>query len=291
MASTPPSSPVADAAAANSDFDREIEERFLRYAASTPRATRPRPTSPSTEKQFDLLRLLVDELTSHRRRRRDADRLRCGPRDDSRRPSRPARRPSPCSPTSTPRRSSTPPASSRSSTATTTAATSLLPDAPDLVLSPEPSPYLAARVGDDIVTASGTTLLGADDKAGVAIIMTAARHLLAAPGASPHGPIRIAFTPDEEIGRGVHADLPQDLDADVRLHARRRRARRDRLRDLLGRQGGGADRGRLDPPGPGQGQAGQRPAPRREDRRHPAAGHAARRRPPTAARASSTSTR
>jgi tripeptide aminopeptidase len=46
------------------------------------------------------------------------------------------------------------------------------------VLSPQASPYLAQKVGDDIVTASGTTLLGADDKAGIAIIMVAARHLL-----------------------------------------------------------------------------------------------------------------
>lgn len=90
----------------------------------------------------------------------------------------------------------------------------VLPDAPDLVLSPARLPYLARRAGDDIVTASGTTLLGADDKAGVAIVMTAARHLLAHPGI-PHGTVRIGFTCDEEIGRGVHADLPRDLKADV----------------------------------------------------------------------------
>lgn len=87
------------------------------------------------------------------------------------------------------------------------------PDNPALVLSPEASPYLAGKVGHDLVTASGTTLLGADDKAGVAIIMTAARHLLANP-ATPHGTIRLAFTPDEEIGRGVDARLPADLGAD-----------------------------------------------------------------------------
>ena len=86
------------------------------------------------------------------------------------------------------------------------------PDAPGLVLSPEVSPYLADKIGDDIVTASGATLLGADDKAGVAIIMTAAQHLLANPEL-PHGPIRIAFTPDEEIGRGVDPRLPKDLGA------------------------------------------------------------------------------
>ncbi|WP_127903139.1 peptidase T [Solirhodobacter olei] len=87
------------------------------------------------------------------------------------------------------------------------------PDDPALVLSPTEFPYLAEKVGHDIVTASGTTLLGADDKAGVAIIMTAARHMLEHPEI-PHGPVRIAFTPDEEIGRGVTSQLPKDLGAD-----------------------------------------------------------------------------
>ncbi|WP_238368694.1 peptidase T [Mesobacterium pallidum] len=87
------------------------------------------------------------------------------------------------------------------------------PDAPDLVLSPEAFPKLATKQGHDIITASGTTLLGADDKAGVAILMTAARHLLAHPEIQ-RGPIRLAFTPDEEIGRGVTPDLPADLKAD-----------------------------------------------------------------------------
>src|SRR5262249_5669063 len=89
-----------------------------------------------------------------------------------------------------------------------------LPGAAGVVLSPEQHPYLAAKVGEDIVTASGTTLLGADDKAGVAILMTMARHLLRSPGLA-HGPIRVCFTPDEEIGRGVHTSLPADLRADV----------------------------------------------------------------------------
>ena len=87
------------------------------------------------------------------------------------------------------------------------------PDAPELTLSPANSSYLGTKQGHDIITASGTTLLGADDKAGVAIIMTAARHLLANPEIK-HGKIRLAFTPDEEIGRGVHPDLPRDLAAD-----------------------------------------------------------------------------
>lgn len=87
------------------------------------------------------------------------------------------------------------------------------PDAPNLTLSPAEFPYLAEKQGHDIITASGTTLLGADDKAGVAIIMTAIRRMLADPSI-PHGPIRIAFTPDEEIGRGVDSRLPKDLAAD-----------------------------------------------------------------------------
>lgn len=82
------------------------------------------------------------------------------------------------------------------------------PDNPDLVLSPEVSPRLDEKLGHDIVTASGLTLLGADDKAGVAIIMTAARRLMAQPDRPM---IRIAFTPDEEIGRGVDKRLPADL--------------------------------------------------------------------------------
>ncbi len=87
------------------------------------------------------------------------------------------------------------------------------PDNPVLTLTPETSPELAAKVGHDIITASGLTLLGADDKAGVAVIMTAARHLLAHP-TLPHPRIRLAFTPDEEIGRGVDPRLPADLGVD-----------------------------------------------------------------------------
>jgi tripeptide aminopeptidase len=78
----------------------------------------------------------------------------------------------------------------------------VFPDDPTAVLEPAKLPALAARKGDDIVTASGTTLLGADDKSGVAVIMGVLEHLLAHPEI-PHGAIRVAFTPDEEIGRGV----------------------------------------------------------------------------------------
>jgi tripeptide aminopeptidase len=78
----------------------------------------------------------------------------------------------------------------------------VLPDDPSAVLRASEQPDLAAQVGHDIVTASGLTLLGADDKAGVAAIVEAAAQLMARPDL-PHGPIRIGFTPDEEIGRGA----------------------------------------------------------------------------------------
>src|SRR5262245_28452073 len=83
----------------------------------------------------------------------------------------------------------------------------VLPDDPTAVLRMADCTPLAERLGDDIVTASGTTLLGADNKAGVAEIVTAAEYLMAHPEI-PHGAIKIAFTPDEEIGRGTqHFDV------------------------------------------------------------------------------------
>jgi tripeptide aminopeptidase len=66
----------------------------------------------------------------------------------------------------------------------------------------EESPQLAAHVGHELITTDGTTLLGADDKAGVAEIMAAAAYLAAHPEV-PHGTVKVAFNPDEEIGRGV----------------------------------------------------------------------------------------
>ena len=83
----------------------------------------------------------------------------------------------------------------------------VLPDDPTTSLRAADDPALAAQMGHDIVTASGLTLLGADDKAGVAEIMAAAEHLVTHEDAI-HGPVRIAFTPDEEIGRGAnHFDV------------------------------------------------------------------------------------
>lgn len=72
-----------------------------------------------------------------------------------------------------------------------------------IVLSPEAFPSLKNYKGQTLITTDGTTLLGADDKAGVAEIMTAMNYLIQHPEIK-HGKIRVAFTPDEEIGRGPH---------------------------------------------------------------------------------------
>ncbi len=78
----------------------------------------------------------------------------------------------------------------------------VLPDDTTQVITTTKYPYLKERIGDDIITASGLTLLGADDKAGVAIIMDLVNYLTQHPEIK-HGKIRVLFTPDEEVGRGV----------------------------------------------------------------------------------------
>jgi tripeptide aminopeptidase len=198
----------------NEEFTQELEERLLRYVRIDTESDETSSTTPSTEKQYDLLNLLVGEL--HEIGARDVALTAYGAV------------------------LATIPAAAGQEDAPTIALLAhvdtapafsgadvkpivhrhydgrdiVLPDDPSQVISPRDYPYLAEKEGEDIITASGTTLLGADDKAGVAIIMTMARHLLANPELA-HGPIRICFTPDEEIGRGVHADLPRDLEADV----------------------------------------------------------------------------
>ena len=188
-------------------FDMELEERLVRYASIDSQSDEDSPSSPSTSSQFNMLHLLEQELAE------------IGAED--------------VVVTdygvvlaTIPGNVSAPTIGflAHVDTAPQYNATGVkprvirgynggditYPDVPDLVLSPIDFPYLGEKVGQDIVTASGTTLLGADDKAGVAIIMTAARHLLAN-SEIKHGPIRIAFTPDEEIGRGVNPQLPKDF--------------------------------------------------------------------------------
>ena len=178
-----------------------LEDRFKRYAAidtqSDPRST----TTPSTAKQLDLQYLLKDELSAYGAEDIQVDEYGylyatippstskdvpvvcfCAHVDTS--PDAPG--------------SGVKPIVHRNYVGSPI----VLPDDQSLVITPEDFPHLLQCIGHDIITASGTTLLGADDKAGVAIIMQLAQILLQHPEI-PHGKIRILFTPDEEIGRGV----------------------------------------------------------------------------------------
>ena len=203
-------SPAADAARTTT-FDAELEERLVRYVRVDTQSDEASTATPSTARQFDLLKLLQAELTA------------IGAQD--------VRLTDYAAvlatiPATTSRPVPTIAFLAHVDTAPQFNATGVkpivhhrydggeivLPDAPDVRLSPDRFPYLAEKIGDDIITASGSTLLGADDKAGVAIVMAMARHLLSNPDL-PHGPIRICFTPDEEVGRGVDPRLPGDLEA------------------------------------------------------------------------------
>jgi tripeptide aminopeptidase len=89
----------------------------------------------------------------------------------------------------------------------------VLPDDATQIITTDEHPYLQEKTGEDIITASGTTLLGADDKAGVAVIMDLANYLINHQEVK-HGEIKILFTPDEEIGRGVDKVDIKKLGAD-----------------------------------------------------------------------------
>lgn len=195
----------------SAELVNELEDRLVRYARIDTQSDEASKTTPSTEKQFDMLRLLVAELEE------------IGAQDVRLTEYGAVLATIPATTGET-----TPTIAFLAHVDTAPAFNGtdvkplvhrawngddiVLPDDPEAVLSAAQLPYLAKKVGDDIVTASGKTLLGADDKAGVAIVMAMARHLLANPDIA-HGPIRIGFTPDEEIGRGVHKNLPQDLGA------------------------------------------------------------------------------
>lgn len=90
----------------------------------------------------------------------------------------------------------------------------ILPDDTTQIISAKDYPYLKEHIGSSIITADGKTLLGADDKAGVAIIMDAANYLVTHPEIK-HGTIKILFTPDEEVGQGTAKLDLQKLGADL----------------------------------------------------------------------------
>lgn len=192
-------------------FDSALEARLTRYAAVDTQSDAESPASPSTAIQLDLARILAEELTA------------IGAADVTITDYGAVLATVPGNTPGAPKIGLL----AHMDTAPAYNATGVkprvirgynggeitFPDAPGLVLSPADNPYLAEKVGHDLITASGTTLLGADDKAGVAVLMTLAEHLIANPDL-PRGDLRIAFTPDEEIGRGVDARLPADLGVD-----------------------------------------------------------------------------
>lgn len=195
------------------NFENELLERLVQYASIDTQSDEESTTSPSTSKQNDLLSLLAEQLNS------------MGAQDVTLTDygavlaTIPATAASNAPSIAFLAHVDTSPAFSGSGVKPIVhhsydGRDIVLPDDPNAVLSPELYPYLASKVGDDIITASGTTLLGADDKAGVAIVMTMTQYLLKNPDI-PHSEIRVCFTPDEEVGRGVDEKLPSDLKASV----------------------------------------------------------------------------
>lgn len=180
-----------------------VKERFLKYVKIDTKSQSDSETSPSTPGQFDLARLLVDELKSLGMAEVSLDEH-CYVMATL--------------PATTNRKIPTLGLIAHLDTAEGMSGkgvnpqvisnydggTILLNKASGLEMTPEMFPELAKYKGQELITTDGTTLLGADDKAGVAIIMSAMEHFIKHPEIE-HGKIRVAFTPDEEVGRG--ADL------------------------------------------------------------------------------------
>jgi tripeptide aminopeptidase len=182
-------------------FDYTVLERFLRYVIIDTQSDPDSPTTPSTEKQKDLGRLLVAELREAGLADAELDAhgylyatlpatsakhvpvvCFCSHMDTS--PECPG--------------AGVKPQVVRNYQGGDIA----LPGDPTQVIRAAEHPTLASQIGNDIVTSDGTTLLGADNKAGLAEIVDAMRFLARHPEIS-HGTIKVLFTPDEEIGRGV----------------------------------------------------------------------------------------
>ncbi|HLP17961.1 MAG TPA: peptidase T [Bacteroidota bacterium] len=188
-------------------MNQTVLDRFLRYVKIDTQSDENSTTYPSTAKQYDLLNLLVEELKELRLQSVAIDQYGYV---------------TATLPSNIP---STDPASGKVPVVGLIAHVDTSPSASgagvkpnvidpyqggDIVLSGDPSiviteaenPELAKNIGKMIITTDGTTLLGADDKAGIAIIMTAVQTLVNDPSIR-HGELKIAFTPDEEVGAGT----------------------------------------------------------------------------------------
>src|SRR5689334_7489584 len=183
------------------NYEYTVAERFVRYAAIDTQSDPQSPSQPSTEKQKDLSRLLVEELKVMGITDAELDQF--GYVYATIKSKSEKQVPVICF-------------CAHVDTAPDCSGTGVkpllhknyqgqdivLPDDSTQVLRLSEYPYLQSQLGNDIITASGTTLLGADDKAGVAEIMDLANFLTANPGVK-HGTIKILFTPDEEVGKGT----------------------------------------------------------------------------------------
>lgn len=191
------------------EFYGQVKERLIRYAKVDTQSDGSSKTTPTTRKQFDLARMLRDELVSIGASEVYLDEAVCVVYGKI--------------------PSTMPSGGGRAVGFVTHMDTA--PDAPGanvkpwvletydggeivlnaeqgIVMSPQDFPNLLRYVGQDLILTDGTTLLGGDDKAAIAAVMTMAAHYLSHP-AIPHGPISLAFTPDEEVG-----GLAKDLDLD-----------------------------------------------------------------------------
>jgi tripeptide aminopeptidase len=181
-------------------------DRFLRYVRVDTQSAEDQPQVPSTRKQLDLARLLVGELKALgvKRATLDAHGYVMATIPSNLPPGHPAR--GRVTRVGLIAHLDTSPSASGAGVKprvfTYRGGDVRLPGNRAVVIRVRDNPELKRQVGKRIVTADGTTLLGADDKAGIAAIMTLAAEL-AGPGAPPHGDVQIAFTPDEEVGRGT----------------------------------------------------------------------------------------
>jgi tripeptide aminopeptidase len=186
--------------------DESALDRFLRYARIDTQSAEDVAQVPSTRKQLDLARLLVAELKALgvTRATLDAHGYVMATIPSNLGPGHPAR--GQVTRVGLIAHLDTSPSASGAGVKprvfTYRGGDIRLPGSREVVIRARDNPELKRQVGKRIVTADGTTLLGADDKAGIAAIMTLAA-LLTGPEAPPHGDVQIAFTPDEEVGRGT----------------------------------------------------------------------------------------
>lgn len=190
----------------------DVVERFLKYVKVNTRSDLDSTTSPSTTVQFDLARLLVEEMKTLGIQDVELD-DKCYIYGTI--------------PANTPRKIPTIGLIAHMDTSYEISGEGVNPQIiqsyngepivlnaeKNIVLSPAEFPELLKYVGQSLITTDGNTLLGADDKAGVAVIMTVAATLLQHPQIE-HGKIRIGFTPDEEVGRGTESFNVEKFNAD-----------------------------------------------------------------------------